>query len=254
MRNPATIPTPGFNLFSKEQDIQLGRAAAQRVRQQYETVGDRRLQEYVARVGNRLSSRSLAQGFPYSFTLLNSKDINAFALPGGPIFVFDRLLLFADNEAEFAGVLAHEISHVVLRHATNQMSKSDLLQIPAVLVGATVAGDTLGQIVERGLGVGLNGLFLHYSRDDESQADALGARIMASAGYDPIELARFFQKLEERGGPGVPQFLSDHPNPGDRVMAVEEVIRTMPPRKYDYSTGRFESARRRIRSFAAGRR
>ena len=130
------------------------------------------------------------------------------------MFVFSGLVDFAENEAQIAGVLSHEISHVALRHGTNQLSKTQLFQLPALLAGAALGSGTLGQIVDAGLGLGLNGLFLRYSRDDESQADALGARIMAAAAYDPMEMARFFENLEKKADSGVPEFLSDHPEPG----------------------------------------
>ena len=246
-RNPAVIPTPGFKLFSREQDIQIGRAASARVRQQYEGVSNRWLQEYFRALGGRLASRPLAGGHPYSFTLLNGKQVNAFALPGGPVFVFGGLVNFADNEAELAGVMAHEISHVALRHGTNQLSKAQLLQLPALVAGNVIGGGALRQIVDLGLGVGLNGLFLRYSRDDESQADALGARIMAAAGYNPREMARSFEKLEGEDKARVPEFLSDHPSPGNRAAEVEAVIHTLPRRTFRYSTGKFSRAQALVR-------
>jgi len=247
--HPAVAPKPGFNLFSRQQDIQLGQEAAAKVRQQYQVVQNRWLQNYIKRVGGRLASQpeARASGFPFSFTLLNASQVNAFALPGGPVFIFSQTILFAGNEGELAGALAHEISHVILRHGTNQVSKAEIIELPAALAGAALGGSVLGQIVNVGLGVGLKGLFLHYSRTDETQADELGARIMAEAGYNPIELARFFEKLEAQGGPGVPQFLSDHPSPGNRVQNVEALIRTLPRRTYGYRTGEFEEAQRLVR-------
>ncbi|HOK46532.1 MAG TPA: M48 family metallopeptidase, partial [Bryobacteraceae bacterium] len=239
---------PGFNLFSKQQDIQLGQEAAAQVNREFQVVQNQWLQDYIDRVGRRLAaSPSAAQsGFPFSFTLLNAKEVNAFALPGGPTFVFTGLIEATETEGELAGVLAHEIAHVVLRHGTNQVSKATLIQLPAEVAGVAVGQGTIGQIVQLGLGVGLNGLFLSYSREAENQADALGAHIMAEAGYNPIEMARFFEKLEARGGPGVPQFLSSHPSPGNRVKAVEAEIQTMPPRMYGFNTGQFQQARQLV--------
>jgi predicted Zn-dependent protease len=246
-RNPAVIPKPGFNLYSRQQDIQIGQAAATKVRQQYQIVTNKWLEDYTAALGKRLASRRLAGTFPYGFTLLRDKQVNAFALPGGPVFVFTGLMAFADNEAQVAGVLAHEISHVALRHGTNQLSKNELFQLPALFAGAALGSDSLGQIVDAGLGIGLNGLFLRYSRNDESEADALGARIMAAAGYNPIEMARFFEKLEQRRNSDIPEFLSDHPNPGNRADEVEAIIKTLPLRSYGYSTGKFSRAQAAIR-------
>ncbi|MFB3829487.1 MAG: M48 family metalloprotease [Bryobacteraceae bacterium] len=161
-RQPGRAPNPGFNLFSKEQDIQLGREAAAHVRQQYQVVQNQFLQDYVSRVGQRLALQPEAGGYPYSFTLLNDRSVNAFALPGGPAFVFTGLVQAAENEAQLAGVLAHEISHVALRHGTNQVSKANLLQIPAVLAGAAAgSGSMMGQLAQLGIGVGFNSLLLN---------------------------------------------------------------------------------------------
>jgi predicted Zn-dependent protease len=243
---PGALPQPGFNLFSKQQDVQIGQESAAKVTQEYQVAQDPRLQDYVRRVGAILASTPTARqsGFPFQFTMLDEKQVNAFALPGGAIFVFSGTLPFCDNEAEFAGVLAHEMSHVILRHGTNQLSKAEIIQLPAELAGAALPATAMGQIVATGVGVGLNGLFLHYSREDESQADDLGAHIMAEAGYNPVAMAQFFEKLKTLPGPGVPQFLSDHPSPGNRVQAVEAIIRTMPPRPYALDlTGQFPAAR-----------
>ncbi|MGE5570392.1 MAG: M48 family metallopeptidase [Rhodospirillales bacterium] len=239
---------PGFNLFSKQQDVQLGQEAAAQVSREFQVVQDPWLQNYIERVGRRLAATPSASqsGFPFSFTLLNAKEVNAFALPGGPTFVFTGLIEATESEGELAGVLAHEISHVVLRHGTNQVSRATLFQLPAQVAGAAIGQSTLGQVVQLGMGVGLNGLFLSYSRAAETQADALGAHIMAEAGYNPLEMAKFFETLEARGGPGVPEFLSSHPNPGNRVKAVQAEIQTMPRRMYGFNTGQFEQARRLV--------
>ena len=211
-------------------------------------VQNQELQNYIRSVGQKLASTPEARnsGFPFNFTLLNAKEVNAFALPGGPTFVFSGLIRTADNEGELAGVLAHEISHVILRHGTNQASKANLLQIPAQIAGMAAGQSALGQLVNLGLGLGLNGLFLKYSRTDESQADALGARIMSEAGYNPMEMAHFFEKLQGQGGPGVPEFLSDHPNPGNRVKAVQNEIQALPQHQYTAGTGRFEQEKRLV--------
>ncbi|MGE5646683.1 MAG: M48 family metalloprotease [Acidobacteriota bacterium] len=247
-RKPGEALKPGFNLFSKQQDIQLGQEAAAQVRQQYQVVQNQELQNYIKRIGDRLASTPEAKnsGFPFSFTLLNSKEVNAFALPGGPAFVFTGLIKVADNEGELAGVLAHELSHVILRHGTNQVSKANLVQLPAQLAGSMIGGSTMGQLVNLGLGLGLNGLFLKFSRTDETQADALGARIMNEAGYNPIEMANMFEKLQSLGGQGGPEFLSDHPNPGNRVKAVEAEIQALPRRTYDADTGTFQQQKQLV--------
>src|SRR6266545_1163719 len=224
---------PGFNMFSKQQDVQLGREASQQVLQQYQVVQNQFLQNYLKRIGERLASTPEAQqsGFPFTFTLLNDKSVNAFALPGGPMFVFTGLLNAVDNEGQLAGVMAHEMSHVILRHGTNQASKANLIQLPAMLAGAVIGnGSMLGQLAQLGIGLGANSVLLKFSRGAESEADLLGSHMMAEGGYNPIEMARFFEKLGAEGGARGPQFFSDHPNPGNREKAIENEIRSLPQR------------------------
>lgn len=231
---------PGFNFFSKDQDVQLGQENAQEVRKQYEIVRDQSLQDYVRRVGDRLAAAPEARqsGFQFTFTLLNVPQVNAFALPGGPMFIFTGLLKMTDNEAQLAGVMGHEMSHVILRHGTHEASKANLVKLPLALAGAATGGSLLGQVAEMGLGLTANSFILKFSRDAESEADALGSHLMAESGYNPIEMARFFEKLAANANQG-PQFLSDHPNPGNRERAIEEEIRTLPQRQYGYETGDF---------------
>jgi Zn-dependent protease with chaperone function len=252
-RQPGEKLKPGFNLFSKQQDVQLGQEAAQQIRKQFQVVQDQNMQEYLRRVGDRLSNtpEPKQSGFPFNFTLLNQPEVNAFALPGGPMFVFTGLVKAADNEAQLAGVMAHELAHVILRHGTNQASKANLLQLPAMLAGVIGGGSMLGQLAQLGVGLGANSVLLKFSRDAETQADAMGARIMSDAGYNPIEMARFFEKLEAGGGSRGPQFLSDHPDPGNRVKAVEAEIRTFPQSRYGFETGQFAAVRQRLGSLPA---
>ena len=203
-------------------------------------VQNRELEAYVQAIGRKLAAQPEAGDYPYTFEVVNDKSINAFALPGGPTFVHTGLLLEAQNEAQIAGVLAHEISHVVLRHGTNQASKANLIQLPAMLAsGVFGGGSMLGQLSRVGIGLGANSVLLKFSRSAENQADLLGAQIMSGAGYNPIELARFFERLEAQSGKGsaLTQFLSDHPNPGNRVQAVENEIRTLPQRNYTTRAG-----------------
>ncbi len=240
-RKPGDPLRPGYNVYSPEQDIQIGKEAAAEVRQQVDIVDNRALQDWVDRIGGRLAAQPEAEKYPYDFTLINDDSINAFALPGGPIFAHSGLIDAADNEAEFAGVLAHEISHVALRHGTSQASKANIVQLPAVLAGAVIGQDSaLAQLGQLGLGLGVNSVFMKYSREAEKEADALGARIMAGAGYDPIAMATFFEKLAAEGGSRGPAFLSSHPNPGNRVENVRAEIQTFQtPAQYSAGTGDF---------------
>jgi hypothetical protein len=148
--------------------------------------------------------------------------------------VHTGLIKAAENEAQLAGVMAHEIAHVALRHGTNQASKANIMQIPAMIAGAALGGGgLLGQLAQVGVGLGLNGVLLKYSRDAERQADLLGAQMMAHAGYNPIEMARFFEKLAaQSGGRGGPSWFSSHPDPGDRMKLVQEEIQTLPRKNY----------------------
>lgn len=246
-RQPGTPPTPGINFFSKEQDIQLGQELAAQARQQLPIAQDSFLQSYFDRIGRSLASQPEAGDYPYSFTPVRDKTINAFALPGGPTFLNLGLVLNAENEAQVAGVVAHEIAHVALRHGTNQVSKANLIQIPAMIAGGIAGNNSvLGQLAQLGIGLGANSILLKYSRDAEREADALGARMMAGAGYNPLEMARFFERLEAEGGARGPEFFSSHPSPGNRVEHVQEVIGFLPKGQYSTGqTGEFQKAKSR---------
>ena len=229
---------PGFNLFSRDQDVQLGKEAAGAIEKQAEIVDNRELNAYINSIGSKLAAQPQADKYPYTFKVVNDPSINAFALPGGPAFVHTGLIAAVDNEAQLAGVLAHEITHVALRHGTNQASRANLIQLPAMLASAALgSGSMLGQLSQLGIGLGANSVLMKFSRTAETQADLLGVQIAAQAGYSPIEMARFFQKLEADGGSRGPQFFSDHPNPGNRMKAIQDEIRYIPQRNYNADTG-----------------
>ena len=159
------------------------------------------------------------------------------------------LIKEASNESELAGVLAHEMTHVKLRHGTSQATEANLIQLPFALAERAIgSGSLLGQIAELGIGLGFNSVILKMSRGHEAEADYNGALTMAEAGYDPLAMAEFFQKLEAKGGreSRLAQFLSDHPNPGNRVRAVEDEIRQMPPRPYSGDTGQFATIKQLV--------
>ena len=226
---------PGWNLFKPAQDIQLGQEAAKDIEKQVEVVNDPQLTNYIAGIGKRLADVAQGEDYPYSFKVVADPSINAFALPGGPIYVHSGLIAAADNEAQLAGVMAHEVSHVALRHSTSRASKASAFQIPLVLVAGTLdkKSGLVGALAGIGVSFGLNSLFLKYSRGAEKNADILGARMLAEVGYEPVEMANFFQKLEQQsGGRGGPQFFSDHPNPGNRVRYVTEEVRDLPVKRY----------------------
>jgi predicted Zn-dependent protease len=257
---------PGFNLFSPQQDVQLGQEAAREVPKQMTVLRNRDLDAYLdvllrkleksryARTLNRDGSRS--ELFPFSIHAVYDKKINAFSLPGGPLFVNTGAIDAADNEAQLAGVIAHEMSHVVLRHMTNQASKRELVALPAVLAGAVAGHSLLGQLAQLGVVFTANSALLKFSRTDEAEADYNGAEMMADAGYNPIEMARFFEKLEDKAGRGgaIEQFLSDHPNPGNRIAAISDEVREMPRRNYvDDETGQLGHVREVVRKITSAR-
>lgn len=219
---------PGFNLFSKEQDVQIGKEAAAQIEQEMPIIRNRTLEDYVRKLAARLWSLPEADAYPYSIQIVHQPSINAFALPGGPMFIHTGLIEAADNEAQLAGVMAHEISHVSLRHGTNQASKATPFQLLGLLAGGLVGDSLWGQLTQLGIGIGANSVLLKYSRNAERDADLLGTRMLAKAGFDPVQMATFFEKLEADGGSRGPEFFSSHPNPGNRKKAVEKEISYLP--------------------------
>jgi hypothetical protein len=220
---PAPHFKPGFNLFTPEQDIQMGRQSAQEVAQQVPLVRDERILSYVRQLGARLAAKAPGFNFTYEFNVIATKEINAFALPGGYVFVNAGAIAAARNEGELAGVMAHEISHVALRHPTNQVSKAYVAKSGLRIV-RRVTGADIGGILEQVGGAGANLLFLKFGRTAETQADLEGARIMADAGYDPRSMASFFELLQSKTGQRTPEFMSDHPDPGNRVAAINREL------------------------------
>ena len=210
------------NKYSVQDDIKLGRQAAQEAESQFPLLRDPQVQSYVENVGRRLVTSIPSQfqhpEFQYYFKVVNAKDINAFALPGGPMYVNRGMIEAARTEGEMAGVMAHEISHVALRHGTAQATKGQKYSILggiAGIAGTILGGPGVGQLAQAPFAVYL----LKFSREYETEADILGAQIMARAGYDPHDLANMFRTIEQQGGGGG-GFLSDHPSPSDRYARI----------------------------------
>src|SRR5438045_891967 len=222
---------PGFNLFSPEQDVQIGQESAAQAEQQLPMLNDAQVNNYVNRIGQALARNAGGPNFQYRFKVVNASDINAFALPGGAIYVNRGVLDQAKNEGEVAGVLAHENSHVALRHGTHQASKAYLAQAGISILGGILGGhigEGAAQIINTVGGIGLNALFLKYSRDLETQADVRGSQIMAASGYNPTDMVAFFQKLERVDTSKKTNWMSDHPAPPDRVARIrkeEQLVR-----------------------------
>ncbi len=216
------------NKYSVQEDVKAGREAAGQVEEQLPILRDDGVDDYVERVGARLvesiPSEFRHSEFRYTFDVVNISDINAFALPGGPMFVNRGMLEAAKNEGEVAGVLAHEISHVALRHGTAQAGKATPYQVGSILgqIAGAIIGGVAGQAVSLGSQFGFGTAFLKYGREYERQADLLGAQIMARAGYDPRDMANMFQTIQAKGGNGGPEWMSSHPNPSNRYQAINQ--------------------------------
>jgi predicted Zn-dependent protease len=221
------------NKYSPAEDVKLGRQAAQQVEQQLPVMRDNQVNGYLNGIGRRLVESIPAafrhSQFRYTFTGVNLAEINAFALPGGPMFIHRGMLEKARNEGEVAGVMAHELSHVALRHGTAQQTKATpyaIGQIAGQIAGAIVGGKT-GSYIAQGSQIGIGTYFMKFSREYEKQADILGSRIMAAAGYDPRDMANVFKTIEQESGPGGPQWMSDHPNPGNRYQYINNEAKAL---------------------------
>ena len=214
----------GFNLFSVQQDVEIGRQAAAEAEQQLPILTDRTTTRYLNQIIQRLAAQAPGAQYPYSIKAVNATEINAFSLPGGPMYVNRGLITTARNEAELAGVLAHEMAHVALRHGTNQASKAYLAQAGLGILGGLLGSKSnTSSIVNAVGGFGLNAVFLKFSRDDEYQADATGAEIMAKAGYNPVAMADFFALLRQEQGRDpskLERFFASHPPPANRETRI----------------------------------
>ena len=215
------------NKYQPKDDVKLGSEAAAEAEKQLPILRDSQITNYVQEVGDKLvdaiPSEFQHSEFRYTFKVVDASDINAFALPGGPMYVNRGMIQAAKNEGEMAGVMAHELSHVALRHGTAQATKqssigNQILGIGAILGGAILAGETGAQLGA----LGVQAYFTKFSREYETQADVLGAQIMARAGYDPRDLANMFRTIQAQGSSRAPEFLSSHPNPSNRYNRINQ--------------------------------
>ena len=239
------------NRYKTTDDVKLGRQVAAEAEQQFPLLRDAEVNAYVERVGQRLVAAIPPEfqhpEFRYYFKVINARDINAFALPGGPMYVNRGMIEAARTEGEMAGVMAHELSHVALRHGTAQATKARKYQTGAAvagILGTIFGGPGLGQVAQAPFAVA----FLRYSREYETEADVLGARIMANAGYDPRDLANMFRTIEAQGGGGG-GFLSDHPSPKDRYARINQeaqYLRVINPMR---DTRAFFAVKERLRGY-----
>jgi beta-barrel assembly-enhancing protease len=247
------LPDPGTTAISREQQQQLGLQAMAEVYKQMPVLPDNSPEtKYIQALGKKLANTIPSQvSWPWQFHVIQQKEINAFALPGGPMFVNLGTITAADNEAQLAGVMAHEMSHVYMQHSAKQAQKGSLIQGLAGLAGAVLGNGAVGSLARAGIGIGAGTIMLKYSREDESQADAVGAIILWKAGYNPIAMAQFFQKLASEGGSRGPQFLSDHPNPGNRDANIRKQIAGWPPKSYQGTSSSFQSTKQHAASVKA---
>src|SRR6185503_10967866 len=239
------------NKYKPTDDVKVGRQAAQQVEQQMPILNDAEATSYVSRVGQRLVNNIPSEfqhpEFQYYFKIVNARDINAFALPGGPMYVNRGMIQAARNEGEMAGVMAHELSHVALRHGTAQASKAQKYGLLAGIlgIGGQIIGGPAGaaaQIAGQGVGV----YFLKFSREYETEADILGAQIMARAGYDPRDLANMFKTIEQQSGGGG-GFMSDHPSPANRYARINQEAQYLRVENPLRDSREFEQVQARLR-------
>jgi len=238
----------GVNFYSLEKEIGLGKQLAQEVERQAKIIDDPIIAEYVNRVGQNLVRNSDAK-VPFTIKVLDSEEINAFALPGGFFFVNSGLILKADTEAELAGVMAHEIAHVAARHGTRQATRGELAQI--MTIPLYVMGGWTGYAIRQGMGLAIPMGFLQFSRGFEREADYLGLQYLYKSGYDPTAFVDFFEKIQslEKKKPGtLVKVFSTHPMNEDRIKASQEEIQKILVAKPEYvvTTSEFNDVKGRL--------
>jgi hypothetical protein len=251
------FPNPGKTSMSKDDQRALGMEVAAQVYQQMPVLPDNSPEtQYVRQLGQKLVATIPPEfSWPFEFHVIPQKEINAFALPGGQMFIHVGTITAAKSEAELAGVMGHEMAHVYMQHSAKQASKAQttgmLAGIASAVLGGTVgnkAGGLVGQLGQMGLEVGTQGLMMKYSRTDESQADAVGAVILHKAGYNPQGMVDFFKTMGSEGGTAPPEFFSSHPNPANRQTAIAKQIAQWPASNYAGDSANFE----KVRTHAAG--
>lgn len=238
----------GIDWYSTETDIKIGKTYAQQIEQSMKFITDPVITEYVNRIGQNLVRNSDAK-VPFTIKVVDSDEINAMALPGGFFYVNSGLILAADNEAELAGVMSHEIAHVALRHGTRGQTRADIaniMSIPLIFVGGGI-----GYAARQVAGIGLPMTFLKFSRGFEAEADYFGLQYMYKAGYDPNQFVNFFEKVQaqEKKKPGsLAKAFATHPQTPDRIEKTQEEIATiLPPRnEYIENTSEFNDVKARL--------
>ena len=250
---------PGWNRYSPQEDIALGKQVAVDAEKQLPSCNAPDVDAYLTELGRKLIAKLPTGGveYPFEFHCVNDKSINAFALPGGYVFVNRGAIAAADNEAQLAAVMAHELSHVTLRHGTSEATKAQFAQTGVGILGAIFGGNAGGALLTELGRFSAGGVLLRYSRSAETQADVVGTQVLYDTGYDPRALAQFFEKIEaESKGQNPPEFFSDHPNPEHRVERVQEEIDKLGglPRNVKKDSLEFEAIKREVRALPIVRR
>jgi beta-barrel assembly-enhancing protease len=249
----------GWNVYSPQEDISLGKQVAADAERQLPSCNAPKVDAYLRDLGDRLVTKLPTRGveYPFEFHCVNDKAINAFALPGGYVFVNRGAIEAADNEAQLAGVIAHELSHVALRHGTAEATKAKVAETGVGILGAIFGGNAGGALLTELGKFSAGGVLLRYSRAAETQADVVGTQVLYDAGYDPRALAQFFEKIEaDTKGQNPPEFFSDHPNPEHRVERVDEEIDKLGglPAKMKRDSLEFEAVKRELLALPVVRR
>src|SRR6201981_2161228 len=248
----------GPNFYSLEKEIALGKSLAQEVERTSKLIDDPVVTEYVNRVGQNLVRNSDSK-VPFTIKVIDSDEVNAFALPGGFFYVNSGLILRAQEESELAGVMAHEISHVTARHGTCQATKGELMQLASIPAMIFIPYTMAGYALYQGLNMAIPLTFLKFSRDAEREADFLGIQYMYKAGYDPNSYVTFFERVQadEKRRPGtIPKVFSTHPPTPERIANTQkEIARILPARQeYIVTTSEFDQVKGRLRNIMFSRK
>jgi predicted Zn-dependent protease len=250
----ATPTLAQFSLVSVQQEIEIGRETNAQVRKEVPEVRDGQVAGYIRGIGERLARHASGPKYPYSFSMADYREINAFALPGGPVWIHRGVLQAATNESQVAGVLAHEVAHIAQRHTASQLTKGIMANLGLELLGAVLGNGAGGSAAQAAAAFLTNGIFMKFSRDDEREADQVGLQIMRRAGWDSRGMVELFEILqrEERRNPGsVEVFFSSHPSPQDRIARLKGDVARRPGGTRD--TRQFQTIKARLQRMAPPR-
>lgn len=244
-----TVIKPGWNIFTTDQDVEIGQKLATQAESKMPMLGDQRVENYLNALGRRVARHAPGAKFPYEFHVVNSQQVNSFALPGGEVFIYRGVIEEAGDEAQLAGVIAHEISHVALRHGTNQATKAEMSTGILGILGGFVGGGSVGAVISNaGEDLATSSFLLKYSRSTETQADILGTQILYDAGYDPRAMGQFFENIEQGKHGKFAEMFSNHPIPERRIERIDQEIDNMggPPKDYQTDSAEFREIRRYV--------